>query len=158
MANKIITTQVILSSAVANNGTVTVNYPSGYAQVNFTGSYASANGQVIINKNDLYLESASKCSFSYGSSNVTLTNTSGGSWAAGAVLDVGLCALTGAPVVGSAPVAAITDLTAATGTTGNTVNDVGASFSQTTLNNNFKVLADKINAINAALKAARVTL
>lgn len=48
---------------------------------------------------------------------------------------------------------AIVALTAATGTTGNTVSDVGAAFSQTTLNNNFKVLADKINAILAQLKA-----
>lgn len=47
---------------------------------------------------------------------------------------------------------AIVALTAATGTTGNTVADVGAAFSQTTLNNNFKVLADKVNAILAQLK------
>jgi type III secretory pathway component EscU len=48
------------------------------------------------------------------------------------------------------------DLTAATGVTGNTVADVGAAFSQATLNNNFKVVADKINAINDALKASGV--
>lgn len=48
---------------------------------------------------------------------------------------------------------AIVALTAATGTTGNTVADVGAAFNQTTLNNNFKVLADKVNAILAQLKA-----
>ncbi len=41
----------------------------------------------------------------------------------------------------------LTPLTAASGTTGNTVSDVGTSFSQATLNNNFKALADKINAI-----------
>lgn len=44
-------------------------------------------------------------------------------------------------------------LTAATGTTGTVVSDVTASFSQSVLNNNFKVLADRINAILAALKA-----
>lgn len=43
-------------------------------------------------------------------------------------------------------------LTAATGTTGNTVNDVGGAFSQATLNNNFKVLADKVNEILNAFK------
>lgn len=43
-------------------------------------------------------------------------------------------------------------LTAATGVTGNTVNDVGGAFNQTTLNNNFKVVADKINEILNMLK------
>lgn len=52
-----------------------------------------------------------------------------------------------------AGVQSIVALTAATGTTGNTVADVGAAFNQATLNNNFKVLADKVNAILAQLKA-----
>jgi len=51
---------------------------------------------------------------------------------------------------------AITDLTAATGTAGNTISDVGATFSQTTLNNNFKSLSAKINAIQAALRDGAV--
>jgi hypothetical protein len=38
-------------------------------------------------------------------------------------------------------------LTAATGTAGNTISDVGASFNQTTLNNNFKSLASKVNEL-----------
>lgn len=48
---------------------------------------------------------------------------------------------------------AIVPLTAATGTTGNTVVDVGAAFNQATLNNNFKAISDKLNAILAQLKA-----
>ena len=51
---------------------------------------------------------------------------------------------------------AITDLTAATGTADNTVADVGAEFSQTTLNNNFKDIATKVNAILAALRSANI--
>lgn len=51
---------------------------------------------------------------------------------------------------------AITDLTAASGTADNTIADVTASHDQTILNNNFKDLATKINAINAALRAAGV--
>lgn len=43
-------------------------------------------------------------------------------------------------------------LTAATGSTSNTVADVGGAFNQTTLNNNFKAVADKINEILALLK------
>ncbi len=60
----------------------------------------------------------------------------------------------GAPLT---PQTAITALTAATGTTGNTVSDVTGTFSQTVLNNNFKAIADKINAMNAAMLAAGVT-
>lgn len=49
--------------------------------------------------------------------------------------------------------AAITDLTAASGTADGTVADVGAAFNQVTLNDNFKELAVKVNAILAALRA-----
>jgi len=38
-------------------------------------------------------------------------------------------------------------LTAATGTASNTIADVGAAFNQTTLNNNFKSLAAKVNEL-----------
>lgn len=54
------------------------------------------------------------------------------------------------------PQAAPAALTAVTGTTGNTVSDVGSSFTQATLNNNFKAVADKINALRTALVAAGV--
>lgn len=47
----------------------------------------------------------------------------------------------------------IAPLTAATGETGDTVADVGAAFSQETINDNFKALADKVNAIIAVLQA-----
>jgi hypothetical protein len=53
----------------------------------------------------------------------------------------------------SASVAALTPLTGASGTTGNAIVDVGAAFSQSTLNDNFRRLEDKINAVIAALKA-----
>lgn len=50
---------------------------------------------------------------------------------------------------------AITALTAATGTASNTIADVGSSFSQTTLNNNIKSLAAKINEVIAAQRSAK---
>lgn len=56
------------------------------------------------------------------------------------------------------PAAAIVSLTVSVGTTGNTVADVGAAFSQTTLNNNFRVVADKINTILTTLKNRGITL
>lgn len=48
---------------------------------------------------------------------------------------------------------AIAPLTGAFGTTGNAIVDVTGSFSQPILNNNFRALEDKINAILAQLKA-----
>lgn len=50
--------------------------------------------------------------------------------------------------------ATVAALTATTGTADGTVADVGASFSQATLNNNFRDLSDKVNELIAALKAA----
>ena len=41
----------------------------------------------------------------------------------------------------------VVSLTAATGTAGNTVSDVTGSHDQTILNNNFKSLAEKVNAL-----------
>jgi len=50
-------------------------------------------------------------------------------------------------------VVALTPLTGAFGTTGSAIVDVTGTFSQTILNNNFRALEDKINAVIAALKA-----
>jgi hypothetical protein len=50
--------------------------------------------------------------------------------------------------------AAIADLTHTVGTADGTVDDVGAAFNQTTLNNNFKELTAKVNGILAALRTA----
>jgi hypothetical protein len=47
---------------------------------------------------------------------------------------------------------AITGLTHTAGTADGTVDDVGGAFSQTTLNNNFREVTTKINAILAALR------
>lgn len=59
-------------------------------------------------------------------------------------------------VLGAIPVAAVVSLTAASGTADDTVADVGAAFSQTTLNNNFQDLATKVNAILARLRTAGI--
>lgn len=52
----------------------------------------------------------------------------------------------------NANVQALTPLTGAFGTTGSAIADVTATFSQTILNNNFRALEDKLNAVIAALK------
>ncbi|XAI95112.1 hypothetical protein [Microcystis phage Mwe-JY13] len=48
---------------------------------------------------------------------------------------------------------AIAPLTGTSGTTGNAIVDVTATYSQTVLNDNFRRLQDKVNAILAQLKA-----
>lgn len=56
---------------------------------------------------------------------------------------------------GSTPAAVVAALTDSTGGTANdTLTDVGASFSQSALNNNFADVAGKLNAILTALKNA----
>lgn len=53
---------------------------------------------------------------------------------------------------------AIADLTDSTGgSAGATISDVGSSFNQATLNNNFASLTSKINAINTALATIGLT-
>lgn len=52
----------------------------------------------------------------------------------------------------NANIVALTALTGAFGTPGNAIVDASAAFSQSILNNNFRALEDKINAVIAALK------
>ncbi len=52
----------------------------------------------------------------------------------------------------AAAIVSLTDST--TGTANNTVTDVGAAFTQATLNDNFADLTAKVNAILAALRGA----
>lgn len=51
---------------------------------------------------------------------------------------------------------AIADLVHTVGTADGTVADVGAAFSQGTLNDNFRELSTKVNAILAALRGANI--
>jgi hypothetical protein len=65
------------------------------------------------------------------------------------------CNTTGVSWFGSTPVAQQADTVALTGMVGtadNTIADVGASFNQTTLNNNFADLAAKCNALRTLLR------
>lgn len=81
------TIDMVLAATVANSGTVTgIAYPSGTDQAFFTSDNAEASGVAIVNDNDVYPESASKISLSYGASTITLTNSSGVSWSAGSEL------------------------------------------------------------------------
>jgi hypothetical protein len=54
------------------------------------------------------------------------------------------------------PSAAIADLAGAIGTADGTLADVGGTFAQGTLNDNFRELQVKLNAILAALREANI--
>lgn len=144
-----------LASAVADDATFTVAYPSGITQARLLGC---SGGRMVVNGDIGYDEGSSGFTVSYGASEITVTNTTGGSLAAGTelILSFGENTRDGSyniPVMAAAPVA----LTAATGTASNTIADVGGAFNQTTLNNNFKSLASKLNEVLAALEASSVT-
>lgn len=143
-----------LVSTVANGGTFTTSYPAGTTQTSLLGSLG---GILRLNGTGArYKQQAGGFSATFNTSDITITNDSGVSWAAGDTMTISFG--TNHTIPGSfnqsTRVRGITALTAATGTTGDTVNDVGASFTQATLNNNFKVLADKLNAVIDAMKKA----
>lgn len=142
-----------LTSAVADDGTVTVAYPSGTNQallLNTTG------GKVMVGQDGPYRQGvADHVDITYGASEITITNRTTAAWPVGTEIrasfgDTNINGSYNAPIASNTPVS----LTAATGTAGDTISDVGASFNQTTLNNNFKSLAEKVNAILAIMGRA----
>lgn len=71
-------------------GTIAFSYPSGTVQADFTGDNAATVAYLIINGNDRYEEADDDFDISYGASTVTVTNKTGGTWAAGTRLTVNL--------------------------------------------------------------------
>lgn len=148
--------QVTLASSVADDATFTVTYPAGITQASLLGA---TGGKMVVNGDAVYDQGASGFTAVYGSSNITVTNTTGAALAAGSVIDISFGQNTisgryqnGIKVVGINP------LTVSVGTASDTIADVGASFNQTTLNNINRSQSDKINAIIAALDAAGITV
>lgn len=82
---------LVLASAVANGGTFTVGYPTGFSQESFINGLEKPNSAyIVVNKNDkfnAYGASGARFNLSYGSSNVTVTNNLGYSLPAGTVID-----------------------------------------------------------------------
>jgi hypothetical protein len=73
----------ILAAAVANNGTFTVPYPTGFSQGSFLNGLALSNSSMIVNSNDKYVQGTG-FTVSYGASLITVTNTTGLTLPAGA--------------------------------------------------------------------------
>lgn len=83
MGDRFSKVEVTLNADVANSGTFTVSYPSDKSQKSFNRGLAQANGYAIVDNNDKWNEADSKVSFSFGSSDITVTNSSGVTWKAG---------------------------------------------------------------------------
>jgi hypothetical protein len=140
-----------MAADVANGATFTTTYPTGSTQASLAGS----TGGQLIESQDKYSQAAAGAgtvAFAFGASTITVTNNTGKTLTAGSFirLSFGRTERNGsynATLAGAAPTA----LAAATGTASDTIADVGASFTQATLNNNFKSLADKINALAARI-------
>jgi hypothetical protein len=79
----------VLAADVANSGTFTIAYPSGFSQGDFNaGLLVSAGLYAIVNGNDKLTGAASKVSATYGASLITVTNSSGVTWAAGSTVEL----------------------------------------------------------------------
>jgi hypothetical protein len=76
-----------LASAVADDGTVAVAYPTGQTAISLAGS---TGGQVSVNDGayGLWDQGVDGFSFTLGASTITITNLSGVSWPAGAEIAV----------------------------------------------------------------------
>lgn len=68
---------MILPNAVADGGTFTAPYPDGMGQTELSGS---TGGMVVVNDNDAWRQDAGFAEFSFGATNITVTNRSGATW------------------------------------------------------------------------------
>jgi hypothetical protein len=81
----------VLGSAVADDGTFTVAYPSGTTQGDFDKGLADlANSYVFLNNNDKVVYADPGINLAFGASEITVTNRTGASWAAGTEVDLHL--------------------------------------------------------------------
>lgn len=82
------TANLTLGTAVADAGTFTVSYPSGTSQLSFNAGLAGSSHYAILNSNDRWAAATPGIAVSFGASNITITNNTGYTWAAGTVVDL----------------------------------------------------------------------
>lgn len=78
----------VLATAVADDGTFTVSYPSGYSQLSFNAGHAGSDHYAVLNNNDKWTYADPGINVSFGASEITITNRSGYSWPAGTQVDL----------------------------------------------------------------------
>jgi hypothetical protein len=149
---------LVLAAAVANAGTVTVAYPSGTTQASFIGANVATNtGFAVLNGNEVYPEAGSgvRVNFTYNGGDITVTNNTGVTWAAGSTLRLQF-GRAGNDAPGFRPGPAVTSLVTTVGTASDTIADGTGAYSQSITNNTSASLALKINQILIALRAAGI--
>lgn len=77
---------VTLASAVADDATFTMQYPTGMAQAAFATGLAGSGSYVIVNGNDRWSVADPGFGVSYGASEITVTNLTGATIAAGSTI------------------------------------------------------------------------
>lgn len=103
-----------LGSALADDGTVEVSYPTGSTQATFAkGLYKAGEGHVMLNNNDKLEDADPGVSFTFGASTITITNLSGASIPAGTKVLGWLPVWASQPVVLTLPVFALAGVSAA---------------------------------------------
>lgn len=77
---------ILLAAAVADDGTVTVAYPAGTNQASLTGS---TGGKVMVGQDGPYRQGVTdNVDFTFGASNITITNRTTAAWPAGTELRI----------------------------------------------------------------------
>lgn len=152
----IVTTTHTLASAVADAGTFTVAYPSGFDQDALVGT---TNGEVVVGENDIWDQADPGFAFSFGASNITVTNNTGATIAAGTDLTISFGEYTNSgvynPVMKTEGPVALTDNSG--GTAADTIAVISATYAQAEVANAIASLAAKVNALTTALDNAGIT-
>lgn len=82
--------EATLASAVADTGTFTIAYPTGTTQSSFNAGLAGTGAYLMLNNNEKLTEAATDISVAFGASEITVTNSSGFTWAAGTEVSLSL--------------------------------------------------------------------
>lgn len=80
------TAELTLGTTVADDGTFTLAYPTGTSQTSFNAGLAGTDHYMIVNGNDKWSNTDPGISVSFGASEITVTNLTGGSLAAGSTI------------------------------------------------------------------------
>lgn len=149
------TTTHTLTAAVTDTSTFTVAYPTGFNQA---ALQTTSGGEVVVGENDVWGEADPGFAFSFGASNITVTNNTGATLPIGTELRLSFGEYTNDgsmnPVMQVAGPVSLTDSSG--GTAADTIAAIGATYDQAEVRDAVASLAAKVNAIIAALESAGV--
>lgn len=144
-----------LASAVADDGTFTVAYPTGHDQASLI---ETTGGQIVVGENDVWGQGDPGFEFTFGASNITVTNRTGATIAAQSEIKLSFGDRTqdGSynATIRQPGIVSLTDSSG--GTASDTVAAIGASYSQTEVANAVASIIAKQEEIIAALQNAGI--